>query len=219
MFQINGIPAGLPTLAIASTTPAAGTAMTMIGGGRDRGAFTEWNVNTGTTPWVWTEVPSGGNFAGYKTVSSRALRWGTNSVSGTGSWIFFDNRDVLTMETTFDAANGTSEAQAVFGDSGGPVFVKNGGQWELAGIISTVDAFSGQPSPGQTAVFGNVTYMADLSFYHDQIVAVVPEPGAATLEGVALAAAAAWGALGRRRRASTGRPGVATSPRGSSVRN
>jgi hypothetical protein len=201
MFQIDGIPAGLPTLSIAATTPTAGTAVTMIGAGLDWGAFTRWSVNTSTSPWTWTEVPSGGNFAGYKTVSSRALRWGTNNVSGTGDWIFFDNRDVLTMQTTFVFADGTSEAQAVVGDSGGPVFVRNGGQWELAGIMVTVGAFSGQPSPGLTAVFGNVTYMADLSFYRDQIVAVVPEPDAATLAGVALAAAAAWGALGRRSRA------------------
>jgi len=201
MFQIDGIPAGLPTLSIAATTPTAGTAVTMIGAGRDRGAFTQWSVNTSTSPWTWTEVASGGNAGGYKTLSTRALRWGTNNVSGTGDWIFFDNRDVLTMQTTFDFADGTSEAQAVVGDSGGPVFVKNGGQWELAGIMVTVGAFSGQPSPGQTAVFGNLTYMADLSFYRDQIVAVVPEPDAATLTGVALAAGVAWGALGRRRRA------------------
>ena len=28
-----------------------GTAVTMIGGGRDRGAFTQRSVNQGTTPW------------------------------------------------------------------------------------------------------------------------------------------------------------------------
>ena len=201
MFQIDGIPAGLPTLPIAATTPTVGSAVTMIGAGRDRGAFTQWSVNTSTSPWTWTEVSSGGNAAGYKTLSTRALRWGTNNVSGTGSWIFFDNRDVLTMQTTFNYANGTSEAQAVVGDSGGPVFVKNGGQWQLAGIMVTVDAYSGQPSPGLTAVFDNNTYMADLSFYRNQIVTVVPEPSAATLAGVALAAVAAWGAARRRRHA------------------
>jgi hypothetical protein len=170
-------------------------------------------VNTGTSPWTWTEVSSGGNAAGYKTLSTRALRWGTNNVSGTGSWIFFDNRDVLTMQTTFQFADGTSEAQAVVGDSGGPVFVKNGGQWQLAGIMVTVDAYSGQPNPGLTAVFGNQTYMADLSFYRDQIVTAVPEPGAATLAGVALAAVAAWRGLGRRRRR-----GPTASPQASAER-
>ena len=197
LLQINGDP-GLPTLPIANSTPANNTPVTMIGAGRDRGAFTQWTVDTGTTPWGWTEVSSGGNFAGYQSLSTRALRWGTNTVSGTGEWIFFDSRDVLTTATTFDFADGTSEAQAVVGDSGGPVFVKNGGQWELAGIMVAVAAFSGQPSPGLTAVFGNVTYMADLSFYREQIVTVVPEPGGATLAGVALAACAAWAVIRRR---------------------
>jgi len=63
----------------------------------------------------------------------------------------------------------------------------------------TVDAYSGQPSPGLTAVFGTQTYMADLSYYRNQIVTVVPEPGAATLAGMALAVGAAWaGSLSRR---------------------
>lgn len=56
----------------------------------------------------------------------------------------------------------------------------------------TVDAYSWQPSPGLTAVFSNNTYMADLSYYRSQIVAVVPEPSAAMLAGMALAGGAAW---------------------------
>jgi hypothetical protein len=199
LLQINGIPTGVSPVSIAATTPATGTAVTMIGGGRDRGAFTQWSVNTSTTPWTWTEVPSGGNAAGYKTLSTRSLRWGTNAVSGTGQWISSDGRDVLTTLTTFDFAAGTSEAQAVVGDSGGPMFVKNGGQWQLAGIMITVDAYSGQPSPGLTAVFTTNTYMADLSFYRSQIMAVVPEPDAGTLAGVALVVAAAWAAVRQRR--------------------
>jgi hypothetical protein len=46
MFPIDGIPAGLPTLAIASTTPTAGTAMTMIGGGVGGGG-------QAAAPWVY----------------------------------------------------------------------------------------------------------------------------------------------------------------------
>jgi hypothetical protein len=192
MFQIDGIPTGVATLPIAATTPTAGTAVTMIGGGLDRGAFTQWSVNQSTNPWTWTEVSSGGNAAGYKTLATRALRWGTNAVGGTEQWISTGSQDVLTTWTTFSFADGTSEAQAVVGDSGGPVFAKYGGQWQLAGIMVTVDAYSGQPSPGLTAMFGNRTYMADLSYYRSQIVAVVPEPDAATLLGMALAAGAAW---------------------------
>jgi hypothetical protein len=83
------------------------------------------------------------------------------------------------------------------------VFVKNGGQWQLAGIMVAVAGYSGQPSPELTAVFGNDTFIADLSYYRNQIVAVVPEPDAATLAGVALAAGAAWAAgLSRRDKAT-----------------
>ena len=41
-----------------------------------------------------------------------------------------------------------------------------------------VGVFEGQPS--KTALYGNVTYAADLSFYYDEIDAVVslPEPAA-----------------------------------------
>ena len=101
--------------------------------------------------------------------------------------------------------NGTSEAQAVAGDSGGPVFAKHGGQWQLAGIMVAAEGYSGQPSLELTAVFGNETFMADLSYYRNQIVAVVPEPGAVALAGMALAAGAAWAAGLSRRDKATGR--------------
>jgi ABC-type branched-subunit amino acid transport system permease subunit len=51
---------------------------------------------------------------------------------------------------------------------------------------------------GLAAVFGDGTYMADVSFYREQIAAVVPEPGAATYAGVALAACAGWATIRRR---------------------
>jgi hypothetical protein len=198
MFQINGIPTGVATLPIATTTPTVGTAVTMIGGGRDRGAFTQWSVNQTTNPWTWTEVSSGGSAAGYQALAARSLRWGTNAVAGTEQWISTGSQDVLTTWTRFEFADGTSEAQAVEGDFGGPVFVKNGGQWQLAGIMVAVAGYSGQPSPELTAVFGNDTFMADLSYYRSQIVAVVPEPSAVTLVGMALAGGAAWATIRRR---------------------
>ena len=78
------------------------------------------------------------------------------------------------------------------------MFAKHGGQWQLAGIMVAAEGYSGQPSPELTAVFGNETFMADLSYYRNQIVAVVPEPSAATLAGMALAVGAAWPTIRRR---------------------
>jgi MYXO-CTERM domain-containing protein len=192
---------GLPTLSIAATAPADGTAVTLIGAGRDRGAFQTWNVNTGTTPWIWTPSGTGVNFTGYGMLTSRAMRWGTNQTSGTG-WIAYDPgggvKDVNAVATTFDdSGSPSSESQAAFGDSGGAMFVKNGGTWDLAGMMLVTDAFSGQP--GFTAVYGNNTYLADLSFYRPQILAVVvPEPSMVAAGAAAVIALA--GAAGRRRR-------------------
>jgi autotransporter-associated beta strand protein len=177
MFQLASTPVGLAGVPIAAAATVTGAAVTMIGSGRDRGAFTQWSVNTGTSPWVWTEVTSGGNAAGYKTLSTRTMRWGTNTISAADVWLDAGYGDAKMLATTFtDSGVYSSEAQAAYGDSGGGVFHKNGSSWELSGMILTVAGYSGQPDPGANAVYGNVTYAADLSFYRPQIMAIVPEP-------------------------------------------
>ncbi len=177
MFQLTSTPPGLPDVSISATSLASNAATTMIGSGRDRGAFTQWSVNTAVTPWAWTEVSSGGNFAGYTTVSSRTMRWGTNNVSASGVWIDDGFGDIYSLATVFtDSGSPSSEAQAAYGDSGGAIFHKNGSAWELSGMILTVAGYSGQPDPGANAVYGNATYGADLSFYRSQIMVIVPEP-------------------------------------------
>lgn len=204
MFQLASPPAGLPGVTIASATATTGAAVTMIGSGRDRGAFTQWSVDTGTTPWAWTEVPSGGNAAGYKTLSSRAMRWGTNNVAATGLWIDASFGDTFMLGTTFtDLGPPSSEAQAAYGDSGGGVFRKNGSAWELAGIMLTVGGYSGQPDPGANAIYGDATYAADLSLYRSQIVTIVPEPSSPAWL-VVVAAAGGW-SVRRARRAQRAR--------------
>ena len=206
MFRLATTPTGLGGVAIAATPSGTGAAVTMIGAGRDRGAFTEWsvNTNTGTSPWVWTEVGSGGNFAGYKTLSSRGMRWGTNAVSGTGLWINDNYGEIKTFATTFDDVPDSTEAQAAYGDSGGGVFRKNGSTWELAGLMLAVKGYSGQPDPGANAVFGNETFAADLSFYRPQIMAIVPEPRSVVLALTAIGGLLVGRSL-RRRAAATAR--------------
>jgi hypothetical protein len=199
MFQLATTPPGLSGVTIASSSAAPGAAVTMIGSGRDRGAFTQWSVNTGTTPWAWTEVSSGGNAAGYKTISSRAMRWGENTVNASGVWVADGFGDVNMLATDFTySGTPSNQAQAAYGDSGGAVFHKNGSAWELSGIMLTVAGYSGQPDPGANAVFGNLTYAADLSFYRSEIVTIVPEPSTVAMVAVALGTLAAR-AAGRRR--------------------
>ncbi len=186
MYRLTTVPVGIAGVAIAATTPALGTAVTMIGAGRDRQPnLTQWNVNQATSPWTWTEVASGGDAEGYKAnMGSRSLRWGTNTISGTGEWIDDGFGQMPTIVTTFDSLPGTAEAQASYGDSGGAVFAKDGSSWHLAGLMVVVDGYSGQPDPGSNAVFGNVTYSVDLAPYRPQIVALVPEPSALVLVAV-----------------------------------
>lgn len=56
------------------------------------------------------------------------------------------------------------EAQVVDGDSGSAVFYKNGGQWQLAGIVNTMLTYTNQSK--DKAVYGNGSTFADLSYYN-----------------------------------------------------
>ena len=191
MFQLISPPPGLPGVTIASAMASPGDQVTMIGAGRNRGMPMEWTV-TGTT---WTPAPPGtGNESGYATQNSRSMRWGTNSLTTTGTWVQYPDYtsgDFFAFNTTFDKGPFSDEAQAVAGDSGGAVFHKNGSVWELSGMILAVGGLPGQqPNPVVYAVFGDTTYAADLSFYRPQILAIVPEPAlvpatAVTLAGIA----------------------------------
>lgn len=178
MFRLTAIPGSVPAVNLAGVSPGAGTDLRMMGNGQDR-ALTEtrWQVTAG----VWTEVPVGGNRIGYHLIGSRALRWGTNTVENfVGLTPNFGFGPIVAFTTDFDRVAG--EAMATGGDSGGGVFVKNGGDWELAGIISAVAGFSGQP--GGTVVYGNQTFISDVATYKTEIeltMATVPEPGSALL--------------------------------------
>ena len=151
----------------------------MIGAGRDRlTALTGWNV-TGTNPnYTWTEVGSGANALGYKWNSSRTMRWGESSITST---ILYNSGDgnVNGFRAAFTPYVG--QAQGSVGDSGGGVFTYNysNASWELAGLMLAIDSYGNQPSG--TAVFGNNTYLADLSSYRNYIVTAIPESSASAI--------------------------------------
>lgn len=201
VFHLSSTPAGLGSLTLASSAPTLNAPVVMIGAGRDRGAFTEWSINQSTTPWTWTEVSSGGSAAGYKTLESRAMRWGTNTISAPDVWYAEtpSGPDVKSFATLFTASGSPDdEAQASLGDSGGAIFTHNGSSWELHGVMFDVLGYSGQPAPETTAIFGNETLSADLSYYAPQIMSIVPEPSTYAL--LAIAAAVMGAHLLRRRR-------------------
>jgi len=200
LFKIDASP-GLAPIPIAASTPITGTSVTLIGAGRDRqAALTEWNV-TGTNPnFTWTEVGSGGNAGGYKWTGSRTMRWGMSSVSSTALFNTGDG-NVNGIRANFTPFVG--RAQGAVGDSGGGVFAFNNSSasWELIGLMLAIDAFANQP--GGTAVFGNNTYFADLSYYRNYITSSIPE--SSTYAAAAGAGALLLAVASRKRRAAPGR--------------
>jgi hypothetical protein len=156
----------LPLLPLRASAPVGGSEVVMIGRGRNRGAATTW---MGIDGYLW----GAGN----------AMRWGTNRVGNTGLQIAIGGRTTRSFSTDFSedppgpsdprCTDGSAcpEAQAANGDSGGGVFLRSGGAWELAGIMHSISAFGGQPA--ETALYGNSTYSADLSYYRSQILAIV----------------------------------------------
>ncbi len=181
----------LPSLLLGCETPAIGSNVLMIGRGRDREPEQSfWNVTRiqGSDNDTWEAVgppPPPSDFSGFKTIGSQQIRWGTNIVTLNN----FDAEDVgwgdvRSFQTTFDketaALRTADEAQAVVGDSGGAVFQKNGSTWELVGVMLSVSLQENQPGGTTTAIFGNKTFIADVSQYAEQIHSIAdfgPAPG------------------------------------------
>lgn len=148
MFRIHPHPP-LPSLTLHGSAPALNAEVVLIGRGRDRGPAVVWDGN-----------------AGFESLPSQTMRWGTNRVSAR-------NLDVLgtrAFSTDFSASGTTHESQAMTGDSGGAVFLKSGGTWRLVGLLYAVGLIEGQP--GAYALYGNLSYAAQLPSYASQIEAL-----------------------------------------------
>ena len=204
VYRIDSNP-GLTNLALSAVAPGVNAAVTMIGAGvKGDATLLNWSVNqngntsgaSGGAAWTWTAQPdaSGANLSGYGWGSGKVLRWGTNAITGTTSYNI-GTGTTSALYTTFNPITG--EAQGAAGDSGGAMFYLNGSTWELAGILGAIGTFNNQP--GATAVFGNITYAADISVYRSAITSAIPEPaGVVAWSGVLVAGVALWR---RRRRA------------------
>jgi Trypsin-like peptidase domain len=199
LYQIDGDPP-VPAVVLAATPPSVGLAVTLIGQG--------WNREPTLTTWSssWTETPPGPTvYKGYKRAPGRAMRWGRDVVSEVGLLIPTGSNQTRAFHTTFDdgGAAVADEAHSVAGDSGGAVFEKRNGTWVLVGIMWAREIYGGQSI--DTAVFGNMSDIVDVSFYRDQIlelaapagIPLLPWPALAVLGG--LLAAAARRALRRER--------------------
>jgi len=200
MIRVNGDP-GLMPINIASNPVTESTLIgqrqvVLIGNGATRQANqTQWNVSVqpGTNNDIWTEAipPQTGTYIGYESTqpNDNTKRWGTNQIADEDSLfggndgdlrgnlqlsLFVGQRNVMSMVTQFDQSGLTNEAQVVSGDSGSGVFYKRNGVWELIGIVNA--QLSGLGVDNQStanAVYGNYSTFADMSFYRNEILAVM----------------------------------------------
>lgn len=159
VFRLQDPTPPLPSLRIAKEHPVLGQPLVLVGRGYDRGLPT-----------------SRGDVEGWKWGENRTMRWGTNRVSALGLRVTLSSTDLThAFATEFDPEEQTEyESQAATGDSGGAVFLSRDGHWELAGVMFAASTFGEQVS--STALYGNVTYVADLSVYRDQILALIADP-------------------------------------------
>ena len=169
LFQTTTRPP-LPAVTLRSSQIPNNALVTMIGDGLNR----ETDLTYWTSDWVKTDESSG-VYSGYvASGSSGTLRWGTNRVSSRDAFATLTSTN-YGFQVIFDGGV-MGEGHGMRFDSGGGVFYKNGSTWELAGIMVAQAGYNGQPNPALNAVFGNKTYMVDLSYYRDQILSIMPEP-------------------------------------------
>ena len=195
VFQLSSVPVGLQGVTISSAAPANGSTITAIGCGYDRASVsTTWYVDashagTPADPYVWDEAFHNGWVVeqGFKNIATRTKRWGQNRIDASGIQVAVGGLTTSALQVDFALSNGggSNEFQGIGGDSGGAFFYKNGSSWELAGMMVGVGLYSGQPwnpsANAYTAVYGDLTYAADLSVYRNQILAIIPEPATLSL--------------------------------------
>lgn len=118
IFQVSGTFSSYAQLY--SSSDEAGKELVVMGRGTQRGA----TVDLGGTDkgWRWGAADNG-------------TRWGRNIVTNIATAGALG--EMLAVD--FDADSGIEEAHLSTGDSGGAVFIKQGGVWKLAGINYAVD--------------------------------------------------------------------------------
>ena len=163
-----------PYLLSDATTSLAGFAVATVGfGGSGIGS-------TGVTRF--DEVRRGGSNV---LDSYGAALDSASAIAGTANIFSTDFDDLAGTSNTLGwlgsrAAATSFEATTGPGDSGGPLFIDNGGQWTLVGVLSggTTD----------NSVYGDISWWTGVAPYRTQIEAagglftsVVPEPGSALM--------------------------------------
>jgi hypothetical protein len=93
-------------------------------------------------------------------------RWGSVSVAGSTHGI---NQTRAFYTKFLDQKN---NACATAGDSGGGVFIRQGDQWQLVGMLDALSGLKNQPA-GTSILNGDINVIADLRQYRAQIEAIL----------------------------------------------
>lgn len=157
IFRIDPYPRQLLQLELRSTPVAVSEAVLMVGNGHNRGEPMNWRAATLET--------------GYSAGEGKRMRWGTNVVAGAEVDLVAFGKTTRSFYTDFTKAGTRHEAHATTGDSGGPVFTRKGSRWEIAGVMYATNGFVGQPE--KSTIYGNLTYVADIAYYRDQIIEIM----------------------------------------------
>ncbi len=155
LFRVDPAP-DLPELPLREEPMHFGTLVTFIGHGQGRGEAIELQ-----------------GIAGFRWKPPAVKRWGTNRVYADGIDVTVPDTTWITrcFQTDFSQYGTPHETQAAVGDSGGAVFAKSLKGWELAGLLVSIGGVAEQEP--KTALYGNVTNAADLSYYRPQILRVI----------------------------------------------
>lgn len=169
LFQIDKDP-GLDPLRIPARPARIGQEVTLIGFGSSRGSS------------LTSEIPDRGLVDGFYWKADQTKRWATNRVSTKPTFVDVNQSASKTralpllFEPLEHPESTRDEASAAFGDSGGavfgdidPVFPSRGSA--LLGLIFSVSRFESQPK--SSSLYGNATWVADLSYYRDSIIKAI----------------------------------------------
>lgn len=176
-FEIDGTLSspGVTAASIVDSTLNSSAKAWLMGYGRNRSASESyWLINTGANPYTWSPGTSSNyDASGYTWAPGNTKRWGTNTLDASGAMINTGYGITNCYASTFDSNGGANEGQVAVGDSGGAAFVYRGGQWMLAGVNVARSTISGQPN--ESSVFSNLSYVADISIYKDQLFRLIAD--------------------------------------------
>jgi len=151
-----------------------GKSLVMFGRGGPRGAEV---VLSGTSKgWEWT-------------AADETLRWGENEVAGIYNGGALYGLSLLGM--TFSSDGGVNEGTYSEGDSGGGVFILDGGVWKLAGVNSYADGPYGPNATPYDQSFNASLYNQD-GYYADLLTGWQPATGPGMIYASRISSSQEW---------------------------